>query len=1125
VNHDAPSIDEIFSGAMERESPEARANYLDEVCGSDLDMRRRVERLLDAQPNVGSFLDSPAAGSTMTLPPPQVMEAPGTVIGPYKLLEQIGEGGMGIVYMAEQTQPVRRKVALKIIKPGMDTKQVIARFEAERQALAMMDHPNIAKVLDAGATESGRPYFVMELVRGIPITEYCDQHRMTIPQRLDLFMQVCQAVQHAHQKGVIHRDIKPGNVLVTSLDGVPLPRVIDFGIAKATGQSLTDKTLFTGFAQLIGTPLYMSPEQAELSAVDIDTRSDIYSLGVLLYELLTGTTPFDHGAFRTAALDEVRRIIREEEPPKPSTRNSVLCETSTTVSANRQTDARKLNLSLRGELDWIVMKALEKDPRRRYDTASAFSADIARYRSQQPVEAGPPSAWYRFRKFAQRNRKFLTTAAIVLTSSAVVAGMWSWSARRLDRANRAVEQSKNEVQRQSIAARHHRYAADIRQAHQLAQNGVGRTALELLHKYRPVAGEEDVRSFAWYYLMRLCHGERRTLRGHKGSVYHAGFSPDGKTLVSCGEDGTVRFWDVATGQSLRTIPAQDQAGEVNSAEFSADGRTLVTASDDGKVRLWNLATYRLEATIPAHQASAYAGFAPDGRRLISAGRRDRLVKLWDLATYQPLVSIKASEKDLENVVFSPDGRTLATVGEDGNIKLWNSADLSPTGSLFVSGGPVYGLAFSADRTRIATGDVAGNVRVCDRSGFALRNEFRDAQQHTADIQSVAFLAGDRMIVSAGGYGILKLWDSATGKCLGSLLGHTDKIWGVSISPDGTTLATASSDGTVKLWDARPTRQERTLLAQTALANVTMAFTPDGQTLIVALSVGREKIETVDGTSSFVVDESQEVSGFDVNTGTQRFQRCLDRAKNRYFPSLIAGGALAIFASPGFPSTMWEVATGKHLATIGRVAYIHAAWDHFLLVKRPPKGPIELVDAATGLTRHVLQGTDSWQCWAFSPTGEFLAFGDHDQLVIWDVATNRESRRRRMNRPLTTAVISPDATILAIGEKGADVQLWDVGTLELRGTLRGHSDAIHDLSFSPDGRTLVSGSKDGTVKLWDVTAGEELLTLPEPFKGAVSQPHFAPDGRTLAVLAGGAGKIQLYLLPTALPAELDSEEGP
>ncbi len=428
MSRPTPNIDEVFFVALERESPEARAAYLDEVCATDPELRRRVERLLDAQPKLGSFLDAPAAGPTLTLGQPQAMEGPGTVIGPYKLLEQIGEGGMGVVYMAEQTQPMRRKVALKIIKPGMDTKQVIARFEAERQALALMDHPNIARVLDAGATESGRPYFVMELVKGVPITEYCDQHRLTIPERLDLFMQVCQAVQHAHQKGVIHRDIKPTNVLVTSLDGVPLPRVIDFGIAKATGPSLTDKTLFTGFAQLIGTPLYMSPEQAELSAVDVDTRSDIYSLGVLLYELLTGTTPFDQNTFRTAAFDELRRIIREVEPPRPSTRLSTLGATTTTISDNRQTDVRKLNRALRGELDWIVMKALEKVRQRRYETASGLARDVKRYLAGEPVEARPPTTWYRLTKFARRNRLVLTTAGLIALTLITGTAVSAWQA-------------------------------------------------------------------------------------------------------------------------------------------------------------------------------------------------------------------------------------------------------------------------------------------------------------------------------------------------------------------------------------------------------------------------------------------------------------------------------------------------------------------------------------------------------------------------------------------------------------------------------------------------------------------------------------------------------------------------
>jgi eukaryotic-like serine/threonine-protein kinase len=414
MHRTAQSVEEIFSAALEIDDPDARSAYLDESC-ADPELRRRVEQLLAMDGQASRFLEAPAALEGVPFP-----EGPGSLIGPYKLLEQIGEGGMGVVYMAEQTHPMRRKVALKIIKPGMDTKQVIARFEAERQALAMMDHPNISRVLDASATESGRPYFVMELVRGIPITEYCDQHRLSIAERLDLFALVCQAVQHAHQKGIIHRDIKPSNVLITLHDGVPVPKVIDFGIAKATGLSLTDKTLFTGFSQFMGTPLYMSPEQAELSGIDVDTRSDIYSLGVLLYELLAGTTPFDAETLRKAALDEVRRIIREQDPPTPSTRLSSLGDTQTTVSANRGTDPRKLNRSLRGELDWIVMKALEKDRRRRYETASAFAADVARYRNYEPVEACPPSAWYRFKKSARRHRVGLTTGALV--SITLIAG-------------------------------------------------------------------------------------------------------------------------------------------------------------------------------------------------------------------------------------------------------------------------------------------------------------------------------------------------------------------------------------------------------------------------------------------------------------------------------------------------------------------------------------------------------------------------------------------------------------------------------------------------------------------------------------------------------------------------------
>jgi tetratricopeptide (TPR) repeat protein len=438
-----------------------RAAELDRACGRDDALRAEVEALLRAERAAGAFLSNPtgpghSSGRSDDSPDASepaaasAAERAGSQIGRYKLLEQIGEGGMGTIWMAEQREPVRRRVALKIIKLGMDTKQVIARFEAERQALALMDHPNIAKVLDAGATGTGRPYFVMEYIRGIPILEYCDTERLDTRARLDLFARVCHAIQHAHQKGIIHRDIKPTNVLVTLHDGMPVPKVIDFGIAKATNSELTTKTLFTEHRQFIGTPAYMSPEQAEMSGLDIDTRSDIYSLGVLLYELLTGTTPFDTKALLESGFDEMLRVIRHDEPHKPSTRISTLGNTGTRTAQQRRVDVKKLSLLLRGDLDWIVMKCLEKDRTRRYDTANGLASDLRRHLSDEPVSAGPPSTTYRLRKFLKRNFAQVIAASLVLTALLVAIVGASWGLVQNSRARTAAFQRELEDEKQSV---------------------------------------------------------------------------------------------------------------------------------------------------------------------------------------------------------------------------------------------------------------------------------------------------------------------------------------------------------------------------------------------------------------------------------------------------------------------------------------------------------------------------------------------------------------------------------------------------------------------------------------------------------------------------------------------------
>jgi serine/threonine protein kinase/WD40 repeat protein len=588
-------VEAVFFAALEKGTPEERGKYLDHACSGDPNLRRTVEKLLNAHPKAEAFLQ-PAAGALPPTVDHAADERPGTVLGPYKLLHEIGEGGMGTVWMAEQTEPVRRKVALKVIKPGMDSKQVLARFEAERQALALMDHPNIAKVLDAGATDGGRPYFVMELVKGQPITEFCDKNRLTTRERLELFVAVCNAIQHAHHKGVIHRDIKPSNVLVALYDGKPVPKVIDFGVAKAIGDPLTDKTLFTRHGQVVGTFEYMSPEQATLDQVDVDTRSDVYALGVLLYELLTGTTPLDKDELRQGGLAEVLRRIREQEPPKPSTRLTSSPGLLANAAAHRKTDSQKLPRAVRGELDWIVMKALDKDRNRRFETANGLAADVERFLKDEPVQACPPTLGYRFRKWVRKNKVAFTTGSSIAAALVVGLALTSWQAVRATNAKREtaaamdkVEDERDEANKARAEAagrlaetkaaldklglareemRRAKYAGDMQALPLTWEAGNAAEARQILERQ-----DADLRGFEWHYWNQQLHTERTTgklqdlpegLLSRGGPVGGGNwtFSGDGSRIacltlsevLSKPFEYTLWVWDAATRKRLLSHP-------------------------------------------------------------------------------------------------------------------------------------------------------------------------------------------------------------------------------------------------------------------------------------------------------------------------------------------------------------------------------------------------------------------------------------------------------------------------------------------------------------------------------------------------------------------------------------------
>jgi WD40 repeat protein/serine/threonine protein kinase len=1106
---------EIFVELVANVPAEQWEARLLELAGDDDEVRHRVELLLAAHRQGGSFLASPAAPLGITADDP-ITERPGTVIGPYKLLEQIGEGGFGVVFMAEQTQPVRRKVALKILKPGMDTRQVVARFEAERQALAIMDHPNIAKVLDGGATASGRPFFVMELVKGVPITDFCDQNHLTPQQRLELFVPVCHAVQHAHQKGIIHRDLKPSNVIVTVHDTTPVPRIIDFGVAKALGQELTDKTLFTGFAQLIGTPLYMSPEQAGQSGLDIDTRSDIYSLGVLLYELLTGTTPFTKERFKQATYDEIRRIIREEEPPKPSTRLSELGRSGersrtnaadpaglsgptsslASVSAVRQTEPTKLTKLVRGELDWVVMKALEKDRNRRYETANALASDLRKYLADEPVQACPPSAVYRFRKFARRNKSALAMAALIasaLVMAVVGLAVSNWLvARERDQKVQALSEREKSLASESAAlaladvsaaeAEANLYVARMNLAQIDLENGnVGRI-LDVLGSYRhPTPGKRDLRGWEWYYQDRLCNSDLRTLKGHTGAVHSLGFSLDGSRLASASGD-TVKVWDLTRDRELGTVKRQQVRWQVASGErltdtsvtLDVDGSRLAAGSSDGTLEIWDAVSGRKLVGLKGHPGRVVSvAFSPDGSQLASGGV-DGMVKVWDAAGGQELRTLKGHGRAVWALAFNPSGKLLASGSGDRTIRLWDVAKGQELRTLKGHAGEVTTVAFGPDGAMLSSGSEDGTVKIWDT---AKGQELRTFKL-TWGMQGVAFSADGGWRASGSMYQMVNVSDADGG--VRTLRGHTDHVLSVVLSPDARRLASGGVDGTIKIWDASGGPTPRTCKGHVQGVRI-VAFSPDGSRL-TSWSVDGIKIWDVGGGQKL-----RTLKGHTINVMTAALS-----------PD---GSQLASGCWDG-TIKLWDVVGDRDLGTLeghtGRIHSVAYSADGSRLASASLDGTIKLWDVVDARELFTLRGHTDVFSVAFSPDGRRLASGSLDRTVkIWDVASGQELRTLKGHaQQVWSVAFSPDGRRLASGSVDQTVRIWDAASGQELRTLKGHINNVYSVAFSPDGRRLASGSVDQTVKIWDAASGQELFTLKEQ-SGGVFRVAFSPDGWLLA----------------------------
>jgi serine/threonine protein kinase/WD40 repeat protein len=1147
---DAARAKSLFLAASDLADPARRAAYLDRECGGDAELRARVEALLradDASPlpapeprdAAGTFAPDAPAGVPTADRPDKDEHAGAVIAAKYKLVEEIGEGGMGAVWMARQAEPVRRFVAVKLIKAGADSRAVLARFEAERQALALMDHPNIARVFDAGSTPEGRPFFVMELIKGVPITQFCDDRRLTCRERLGLFVPVCQAIQHAHQKGVIHRDIKPSNVLVALSDDRPVPKVIDFGVAKATGQPLTEKTLATGFGAVVGTPEYMSPEQAGFNNLDIDTRSDVYALGALLYELLAGSPPFSRKELEDAGLLEILRVVREVEPPRPSAKLSAAAALPA-LSARRGTEPAQLTRSLRGELDWIVMKALEKDRSRRYDSANSFAADVQRHLAGEPVEAVPPSAGYRLRKFVKRNRAAVLAAgvlAVVLLAAAGVSLAFGLLASRAEgiAEQRRLDAEANEAKAvqaggQLRDARDELWAGLYAARCPLIQGAwdAGRydRVRELLAAQVPAAGRRDHRGFEWYYLDRQINADLRTVVvAPKDADDDYTSSPDRTPLLRLSPDGTrlLRFtrsgddrrmlsYDTTTGREQFAV--RYPAGVTYGASYSADGKWIVAAAKgnlvEGELRRWDAATGAEDRRARGVVSDLMPLAGPDALPAVWQGRRGPpSLQLWDGKAVKAINQPRASQSNV--LALNRDG-TLLAVSKDGAVELIDTRTgqpLSKAGDPPIPpgnsgrGAPARAapVAFSTDGKRLAVaGEKLTVWEVAPRRRLAEVAEQARHPVFSPDGARIAYVRGPDAVIA----------EAATGRVRRVIKGHDGGIEYVAFTRDGSVLVTAGLER-VEHWDA--TIDERVPAIRDRAdkpADEPTSASPDGR------RVGRFD------------DPELRVWGLaDDSLVTFKVPPLPERTAKPGPDDIPNGWGLkgCVFSPDGRRVTMGNP-TSYSTEDLDK----EDAWESAL----------RLWDLDAGRQLMVVRRLGAVTERVFSPDGRLLAavFDPPGEVMVWDASSSTKGRqagstevqqaggRHRYTLKLPRghnfmlAFSTDGGRVVAVGGAGDTlaVALWDAETGQPAPAANvpyGREQGRHRFEWfppalGPGGRRVAAFVRKDAVSVWDTATGGHLIEL----KGVnglapnTSLLAFSPDGRRLAT-CGQSGGLKLW----------------